>query len=164
LTDEEHAALHTGLRSAEAFTVRRCQILLASAQGKLARDIAADLHCDDQTVRTASHAFNTTGLAALTPGSQVAHTLPHAAFDAQRLAAVPTLLHRSPRSFGKATEVWTLDLLAAVAFAQGLTPRRVSAEAIRGALTRLGISWQRAKRWITSPDPHYAQKTTSATG
>jgi transposase len=162
LTDDERAALQAGLRSPDAFTLRRCQILLASAQGKLARDIAADLHCDDQTVRTAIHAFHATGLAALRPGSHVAHTRPHAAFDAQRLAALPALLHRSPRTFGHQPEVWTLELLAEEAFAQGLTARRVSDEAMRNALKRLGISWKRAKQWITSPDPKYAQKNTSA--
>ena len=110
LTDDERAALHAGLRSPDAFTLRRCQILLASAQGKLARDIAADLHCDDQTVRTAIHAFNATGLAALTPGSHVAHTRPHAAFDAQRLsrlarAAPPQPAHLWPRH--RASGRWT---------------------------------------------------------
>jgi hypothetical protein len=39
----------------------------------------------------------------------------------------------------------------------------VSDETIRFALKRLGIPWKRAKRWITSPDPYYAQKNTSAT-
>jgi len=29
------------------------------------------------------------------------------------------LLHQSPRPFGKDTSVWTLDLAAAVAYAQG---------------------------------------------
>jgi transposase len=163
LSDDERTALHIGLRSADAFPLRRCQILLASAQGKLARDIAADLHCDDQTVRTAIHAFNRTGLAALTRGSHVAHCRPHAAFDAQGLAALPALLHRSPRSFGQPTGVWTLEVLADVCFAQGLTARRVSDEAIRGALKRLGISWKRAKHAITSPDPQYAQKNIGAT-
>ena len=91
------------------------------------------------------------------------HTTPHAAFNAASLAALPTLLQRSPRTVGQDTGVWTLDLLAEVAFAQGLTSRRVSDEAIRGALKRLGISWKRAKRWITSPDPQYTQKNISAT-
>ena len=163
LTDDERQALQTGLRSADAFTLRRCQILLASAQGKRAAWIAEDLHCDDQTVRNAIHDFNATGLAALTRGSHVPHTTPHAAFDAASLAQLPTLLQRSPRTFGKETGVWTLDLVAEVAFAQGLTSRRVSDEAIRGALKRLGISWQRAKPWITSPDPQYTKKNTSAT-
>ncbi len=91
------------------------------------------------------------------------HSTPHAVFDAARLAALPSLLQRSPRTFGKPSGVWTLDLLATVAFEQGLTPRRVSDEAIRGALKRLGITWKRAKHWITSPDPRYTQKNTSAT-
>ena len=144
--------------------MRRCQILLASSQGKHARCIAAELHCDDQTVRNAIHAFNPHGLAALTRGSHVPHTRPHAAFDAARLAHWPSLLQRRPRTFGKASSVWSLDLLADVCFEHGLTPRRVSDEAIRNALKRLGITWRRAKHWITSPDPQYAKKNTSATG
>jgi transposase len=164
LTDDERQALHAGLRSTDAFTLRRCQVLLASAQGQRAAAIAAALYCDDQTVRNAIHAFNATGLAALARGSHVPHTTPHAAFDIPRLAQVSALLHQRPRTFGKATDVWTLDLLAAVAFEQRLTPRRVSDETIRYALKRLGITWKRAKHWITSPDPHYAQKNTSAIG
>ena len=164
VTDDERQALHAGLRSAAAFPVRRCQILLASAQGQRAAAIAAALHCDDQTVRTAIHDCNATGLAALARGSHVPHTTPHAACDIPRLAQVSALLHQRPRTFGKATDVWTLDLRAAVAVAQRLTPRRVSDETIRYALKRLGITWKRAKHWITSPDPQYAQKHTSAIG
>ena len=47
---------------------------------------------------------------------------------------------------------------------QGLTPSQVSIENIRQALKRLGVRWQRAKAWITSPDPHYARKKSVATG
>ena len=68
------------------------------------------------------------------------------------------ILHQSPRRFGKARSTWTLDLLADVAFEQGLTPRRLSHEAVRQAVKRLGSGWKRAKQWITSPDPAYARK------
>ncbi len=163
LSDDERRALQSGLRSPDAFTLRRSQILLASAQGKHARLIAEDLLCDDQTVRNAIHDFNQNGLQALTKGSSAPHTTPHAAFDAISLAALPPLLKRNPSSLGKDSSVWTLELVAEVAFEQGLTPRRVSGEAIRNALKRLGISWKRAKHWITSPDPAYTQKNTSAT-
>ena len=50
---DERATLETGLRSASAFTVRRCQILLASAEGHSTTTIAHDLRCTDQTVRNA---------------------------------------------------------------------------------------------------------------
>jgi len=49
--------------------------------------------------------------------------------------------------------VWTLDRAADVAHAQGLTAARVSGVTIRNTLARLGVSWRRAKEWITSPDP-----------
>ena len=159
--DTERQALAAGLRSSDAFVLRRCQILLASARGVHARLIAEALGCDDQTVRNAIHAFNAHGLAALTPGSSAPQHTPHAIFDAQRRERLRALLHQSPRTFGKPTSVWTLDLVAQVAVAEGLTPRQVSGETICNALARLGVRWTRAKHWITSPDPAYARKKTS---
>lgn len=41
---------------------------------------------------------------------------------------------------------------------RGLTVKQVSIETIRQALKRLGVGWQRAKHWITSPDPAYSRK------
>jgi transposase len=157
LSDEEREALVAGLRSPDAFVLRRCQILLASSRGKIARAIAADLGCDGQTVRTAIAAFNATGVACLARWSSRPHTT-HPAFDAERAARLRALLHQSPRAFGKPTSVWTLPLAAEVSFEQGLTPGRVSGETIRATLARLEIRWQRVKEWITSPDPAYARK------
>ncbi len=59
LTDAERQHVEAGLRSSEAFVLRQCQILLASARGERATAIARQLGCDDQTVREAIHAFNT---------------------------------------------------------------------------------------------------------
>ncbi len=117
---------------------------------------------DDQTVLDALHAFNATGLQALQKKSSRAHRtrLVFAPEQAERLRA---LLHRSPRAFGKPTSVWTLDLAAQMSVAEGIVPTRVSGETIRTTLLRLGISWERAKHWITSPDPGYARKKGSVT-
>jgi transposase len=158
LTTDEQQTLQAGLRSSTAFVLRRCQILLASARGQTARVIAETLGCDDQTVRNAIHAFNRTGLAALTPQSSTPQRTPHAAFDPSRREQLRALLHQSPRTFGHPTSVWTLPLVAKVAYAEGLTPRPISSETIRRALTRLGVRWKRAKHWITSPDPAYTRK------
>jgi hypothetical protein len=54
-------------------------------------------------------------------------------------------------------------MLAEVCFDQELTTRLVSDETIQQALRRLEINWQRAKHWITSPDPAYALKKSGAT-
>jgi hypothetical protein len=56
-----------------------------------------------------------------------------------------------------------LPLAAQVCYEKGWTPRRLSGEAIRLVLRRLGVGWKRAKHWLTSPDPEYARKKNSAT-
>jgi transposase len=151
-SDQERRALEAGLRSADAFVLRRCQILLASARGERSSAIAAALGCDDQTVRNVIHGFNAAGLAVPARGSSRPLTV-HVAFDAARAERLRDLLHQSPRTFGKPTGLWTLDLAAEVSFEQGLRPTRVSGETIRATLKRLGIARKRAKGWITSPDP-----------
>src|SRR5215207_4141103 len=162
-TEQERQALAAGLRSADAFTVRRSQIVLASARGEHAPAIARALGCSDQTVRNALRAFDAQGVAALREGSSRPHTV-HPAFDAAGAERLRALLHRSPRDFGHPTSVWTLEVAAAVAFAEGLTATRVSDETVRATLARLGLRWRRAKHWITSPDPAYAQKNGGVTG
>lgn len=163
LTDDERAALTAGLRSRDAFVMRRCQILLASASGKRASQIAADLGCDADTALNAINAFNGAGLGALVAGSTVPGII-HRGFDAEAAERLRALLHQSPRNFGKTSSIWTLELAADVSLAQGLTPKRVSREAVRTALQRLGVGWKRAKHWISSPDPAYARKKSSETG
>ena len=156
-TDDERQALEDGLRSADAFVLRRCQVILASARGERAPQIARALGCDDQTVRNVINGFNAVGLAVLRRGSSRPHTS-HPAFDAARAEQLRALLHQSPRTFGRPTSVWTLEVAAMVSFEQGLTATRVSGETIRATLARLGVRWRRAKQWITSPDPEYARK------
>ncbi len=162
LTRDEQQALTSALRSSDAVVVRRAQILLASARGERAPQIAHHLGCNDQTVRNVLQAFNAQGLAALPRGSSRPKTLAlaFAPPTAERLRA---LLHQTPRTFGKESSLWTLDLAVEVSFEQGLTAHRVSRETIRATLRRLGVSWTRAKHWITSPDPAYAQKNGSET-
>jgi hypothetical protein len=138
-------------------------MLLASAAGQPTPTIARTLRCNDQTVRNAIHDFAQRGGAALQPKSSRPHTT-QATFDAAGREQLRALLHQSPRTFGKQTSVWTLNLAAEVSFAEGLTPRRVSGETIRAALAQLGVRWKRAKHWITSPDPEYAKNNDAATG
>jgi transposase len=138
-------------------------MLLASADGLSTPAIARALRCNDQTVRNAIHHWNERGIDALQPRSSRPHTS-HALFDTCSLERLRSLLHQSPRSFGKETSVWTLELAAEISFAQGLTSRLVSDETIRAALKTMGVRWKRAKHWITSPDPEYLRKKNGATG
>jgi hypothetical protein len=155
-TDAEGQTLTAGRRAADAFTVRRCQVGLASARGEHVPAIAVALGCGEQPVRAAIHAFRRDGVAALPRASSRPHSArpPFAAAATDRLLA---LLRRSPREFGHPTSLWTLDLAAQTAHAEGITPTRLSRESGRTALLRRKVCWRRAKQWISSPDPAYAR-------
>jgi transposase len=157
LSKEEREALEAGLRSSDAFVLRRCQILLASARRERPPRIAENLGCGSQTVRNAIHAFNERGLGALQAGSSRPREV-HAAFDERGSEALREMLHHDPRKYGKRSSLWTLRMAAEVSFEEGITERLVSGETIRATLARLGVRWQRAKRWMESPDPEYERK------
>jgi transposase len=163
LSKQERQALEAGLRSSDAFVLRRCQILLASSRGERPPRIAENLGCGSQTVRNAIHDFNERGLGALQAGSSRPREV-HAAFDECGAESLRKMLHQDPRNFGKEGSFWTLEYAAQVSFEQGITDRQVSGETIRATLSRLGVRWERAKRWIESPDPEYAPKKGLATG
>jgi transposase len=105
-------------------------------------------------------AFNARGVEVLERRSSRPHEV-HSAFSEETTERLKGVLHESPRKYGKDTSVWTLELAAEVSFEQGLTAYRVSDETVRTALVRLGVHWQRAKDWITSPDPAYARKKSA---
>ena len=86
-SEEEYEALEAGLRSKDAFVLRRCQILLASARGQSPPRIAKSLGCGSQTVRNAIHAFDERGLDALVAGSSRPKRT-HAAFEKRSAEAL----------------------------------------------------------------------------
>ncbi len=163
LAAAERAALRAGLRSPDAFTLRRSQVLLASAAGQKPSQIAATLGCATQTVRDAIRAFHADGAGCLAPKSSAPKTT-HPAWPRDRDDDLKALLHRSPRTLGKATSLWTLGLVAEVCKEKGWAERVLRPEAIRKVVLRLGVGWKRAKHWLTSPDPEYAKKKRSGTG
>ena len=113
--------------------------------------------CHQDTVREVVNGFNVKGLEVLQKRSKRPHTVQRA-FTEESEEKLKTILHQSPRDYGKNSSLWSLELLAEVCFEQGLTKRLVSRETIRTTLRRLGIHWKRAKHWITSPDPLYEHK------
>jgi hypothetical protein len=71
VTDAERQRLEAGWRSSDTFILHRCQILLASARGEPAPQIAHRLGCNGQTVHNAIKAFNRIGLDCLSQGSSL---------------------------------------------------------------------------------------------
>jgi transposase len=113
LSNEERDALIQGTKSKSGFTVRRSHILLLSAEGCKPQEIAARLHCGDQTARTVIRAFEQEGLACLAEKSHRPHR-DYRAFDEAGLKRLEAIVHQSPRDFGLPTSLWTLPLLAQV--------------------------------------------------
>jgi transposase len=113
LSPAEQAGIEAGLRSSNAFTLRRSQILLASSREQRPAEIARNLGCAAQTVRNAIHAFEQRGLACLKQESSRPKTV-QAQIDQAKCEALRALLHQSPRTFGKVTSCWTLELAAEV--------------------------------------------------
>jgi transposase len=163
ITSEEREALTKGLRSSQAFTVKRCQILLASARGLNATQIAETVGCSTQNVRMVLRAFAARGLEAISMQSRRPKSAAKL-LDLDKCEQLRAILHQSPRQFGKDRSTWTLGLAAEVCFERGLTEQTVTIETIRDAIHRLGMGWKRAKDWITSPDPAYLRKKSGATG
>src|SRR3954447_23760570 len=153
LSNDERTRLEAGLRSKDAFVLRRSQLLLASSKGNEVPQIAENLGCGQQTVRDAIHDFDARGVDALRAKSSRPRRT-RDAFDEESAEALRGLLHRSPREFGRQSSLWTLSMASEVAFEEGITQRLLSGETIRATISRLlGVRWMRAKRWITSPDP-----------
>jgi transposase len=63
LSDEEKEQLRAALRSSRAFTLRRCQILLATSEGEPPSRIAHIVGCTTPTVSHVIQDFNSRGLA-----------------------------------------------------------------------------------------------------
>src|SRR5215210_4205896 len=117
LTAGERRTLQSGLRSREAFTLRRAQILLASADGLRPAQIAARSGCAVGTVRNTLHAFEQDGVRCLEEkerGPKDARPI----LDEAKTDPLKGILHQSPRRSGKARSTWTLDLLAEVSSEQ----------------------------------------------
>lgn len=160
LSEEEKQGLEAGLQSSSAFTMRRCQILLHSANGLKSSQIAERLLCSDETVRVAIHAFHNEGLACLEEKSHRPHSATFS-FDEAGLARLPDIVASSPRAYEQEHSLWSLERLAQVCHAEGLTQTVVSYETMRDAVQRAGIDWKRARKRMQSTDPAYEIKKAS---
>ena len=163
LTKEEEKALKKGLQSASAFTVRRSQIVSKSAAGQKASQIAEALCCSDQTVRNTLKAFEAEGLGCLQEKSHARHDQ-QPEIDEAGLARLRELIKETPRRYGYASSRWTCAWLGQQLYAEGLTKRLASAKMVGRALKRAGVKWQRAKRWLRSPDAHYERRKKDGIG
>jgi transposase len=145
---------------ASARTLTRARILLRAdvspaGPGRNDIHIAEALEVSIPTVGRVRKRFAERGLKGSLTAKPPDHPSRRPRLDGRRLQE---LVHQSPRNFGKKRSTWTLQLLADICTEIGIVDGKVSHEAVRQTLKRMGVKWRRAELWMTSPDPHYAQK------
>ena len=96
LIDDECSQLEAARRTADAFRVRRAQIVLASARRLSPKPMAQLVGCSVQTVRNVLHAFNRRGVEGLARQSNRPKTVAPV-LDAATCDRLQHLLHQSPR-------------------------------------------------------------------
>ena len=159
LSPQEGARLKSISRRARYQARReRAMILLASATGMSAPQIAGLVRTDESHVRKVIHAFNERGFDSLDPdyrGGRPKKTTPE---QRDRIVAVA---RARPDTQGVALTRWSLPKLAAHLAGMGI---ELSEEALRQALIAAGLSHQRTRSWKWSPDPDFASKAGRVLG
>lgn len=157
---EGEAILRLVRRSGNVTTTRRAEVVLASAQGMEAKDIAAQYHFDVQHVRLIIRLFNDGGIEAIKakkrPGRPPEFT-PEEQSALVELALIP------PRVIGLPFTQWSLAKLREEAIRRKVVDE-ISIETVRTILDKHGVSYQRTKTWKESNDPEFDAKKNGSNG
>jgi len=139
-------------RATHYATRQRAMILLASATLMSPPDIARALQTDESHVRKVIHEFNERGLDSLTP--QYRGGRPRLIGEGARERIV-AIAGARPAACGAALSRWSLPRLARHLAQEGI---RVSVAHLSRILAQAGLSFQRTRSWMASPDPDYEER------
>ena len=154
LSTQEQRTLAHWQRGDDAVRYRHARVLLLASKSWTSEQIAEALGLHIDTVRALIKGFNEGGLDAVTPKPRSGGRPPTHGSDVGEAAED---LLRQPPSPEEGPATWSLHRLA-----QALGDRLgylsgISHETVRRLLQRRGISYRRAKAWLTSPDPAYTR-------
>lgn len=137
----------------------RAMILLASATGMSAPQIAGLYLTDGEHVRRVIHDFNERGFASLDPdyrGGRPKKTTP------QQRDEVISVARARPDSQGVALTRWSIQKLSQHLAEQQIA--QLSPTALRALLDQAGLSFQRTRSWKWSPDPEFKARAERVLG
>ena len=135
-------------------TSRRAEVILASAQGMEASEIAAHYHFDVQHVRLIIRLFNEGGIEAIKAKKRPGRP---PEFTPEEQSALVELALTPPRVIGLPFTQWSLAKLREEAIRRKIV-ERISIESVRTILERHGVRYQRTKTWKESNDPEFEAK------
>lgn len=134
--------------------MRRTQVILASAQGAKAPDIARRLYFSEDHVRTIIKAFNADGFDALEP--QYCGGRPPKFSEEQRSLILETALC-PPDLLGQPFKRWSLAKLRDFVIQERIV-ESIAIETLRQMLKAAKIKLRRTKTWKECNDPKLASK------
>lgn len=157
LREEERTIMKRWLHSNYGSEVRHALILQCLDQGMQVSQVAPLVGLHPERVRQIVRAYQKGGMSELRAKPKPGRPEKLNQEFRQRLVE---LVRMPPRKHGFQSNVWTLKMLQQV-LARMEWGTQVCLETIRSQLHKAGWSYQRAKAWITSPDPQYGLKKTT---
>lgn len=147
LNRKEIKGLYVGLKSSSAFTHRRCQILISSAEGKSVKEISRSLYCSDQCVRDAIRTFNRNGIKCIHE-KENSRNSSSKSFDDKAIVSLQKIISRHPSYYGIKTDYWTLGMLANICYKEKILNKKVSSRNIGYVLKKIGVNWKNLKKQV----------------
>ena len=135
-------------------TWRRAQMVLWSAQGMSATQIAGLAFTSEDRVRDVLHDFNADGFGSLYPRYAGGHP---PVFTLAQRREIKKIAKSRPAEHALPFSRWSLAKLADFLVAEGVV-EDISHEGLRALLAAEGVSFQSVKTWKASADPDYDAK------
>jgi transposase len=154
--DEGKRVQHEIRHGKDPVMLKRCQVILSSAQGSTVQEIAKLTLLSEYHIREIIRRFNQGGIAAIRPRKGGNHTVK---FTEEEKASVAELAQIPPKVLGYPFNSWSLSKLQqAIQERDVLNGKTMSDEEIRLILEERGISYQMTKTWKESNDPDFEGK------
>jgi len=157
LTPEEGRRVQHEIRHGkDPIMLKRCQVILGSAQGMTVQEVAKLTLLSEYHIREVIRTFNQGGLSAVRPKKSGAS---NPKFTEEEKASVAEFAQVPPRVLGYPFNSWSLSKLnQAMAERDVLNGKTISDECVRLILEERDISYQRTKTWKESNDPDFEGK------
>ena len=136
--------------------MKRCQVVLSSAQGMTVQEIAKMTLLSEYHTREIIRTFNSGGLASIRPKKPGKG---NPKFTEEERSTVAEFAQIPPKVLGYPFNSWSLSKLKeAIEERKIVNGKTISDESIRQILEEYGISYQRTKTWKESNDPQFEIK------
>ncbi len=155
--DEGRRVQHEIRHGKDPVYMKRCQVILCSAQGMTVQEVAKLTLLSEYHIRELIRSFNENGLGAMRPRKP---GKPHPKFTEEERASVAEFAQIPPRVLGYPFNSWSLSKLKDAIGERKVIGgnKTISDECIRLILEEYGISYQRTKTWKESNDPEFDGK------